>query len=208
MFKALVRHNLILLLFALACVSLLVLLQRLIAQPIQQQQSAQQQAWLQQVLPGIYYDNDLLASCYLIPNPAPGSKPPQRLYLATHQGNLVARIVTSEAIGYAGPIQLLIGINLPGEILDVRVTHHQETPGLGDKIESRRSNWIKQFSGQPWSPSTAARWEIRKMGGDFDQLSGATITSRAIILRLYQSLNNLFQQPLDLQQLPRCGEAQ
>jgi electron transport complex protein RnfG len=63
----------------------------------------------------------------------------------------------------------------------VRATHHRETPGLGDAIETRKSGWIQQFVGKSLQDPPAERWRVRKDGGDFDQFTGATVTPRAVV---------------------------
>ncbi|MDW8479867.1 MAG: RnfABCDGE type electron transport complex subunit G [Xanthomonadales bacterium] len=83
--------------------------------------------------------------------------------------------------GYSGPIALLVGVDREGRVLGVRVTAHRETPGLGDGIESRRGDWILQFAGRSLGEPAPERWRVRREGGDFDALVGATVTSRAVI---------------------------
>jgi electron transport complex protein RnfG len=76
---------------------------------------------------------------------------------------------------------LLVAVDAGGRLLGVRVLAHRETPGLGDLIEERRSGWIHGFDGRSLGDPPAARWQVRKDGGDFDQFTGATITPRAIV---------------------------
>ena len=90
--------------------------------------------------------------------------------------------------GYNGDIHLLTGINTDNELLGVRVITHKETPGLGDKIESKKSNWIKQFSGLSLSNPIESNWSVKRDGGSFDQFTGATITPRAVVIAIYQIL--------------------
>jgi Na+-translocating ferredoxin:NAD+ oxidoreductase subunit G len=205
-FKTLSRHNAIGVLFAILCTSLLVWIQRLTEPQIKKQAVAQQRTLLNQLLPATDYDNDLLRSCYQVQDPLLGSQQPQHLYIAYRQGKQVAKLITSEAAGYAGPIRLLIGSDLQGTILGVRVIMHQETPGLGDKIECRRSAWIQTFTGKKYLDNPDHRWDVRNQGGDFDQLSGATITSRAVIRRVEQTLQYLTQQPPHLLGSLPCSE--
>jgi len=79
-------------------------------------------------------------------------------------------------VGYAGPIALILGLDIQGKILGVRVLAHTETPGLGDRIEIQRDDWILSFNGRSLGNPPAERWAVKKDGGDFDQFSGATIT--------------------------------
>ena len=90
--------------------------------------------------------------------------------------------------GYSGDIRLLVGIQANGELAGVRVLNHRETPGLGDAIETRRSDWIKQFAGLSLNAPPASAWKVRKDGGEFDQFAGATITPRAVIKAVRKAL--------------------
>ena len=90
--------------------------------------------------------------------------------------------------GYSGAIKSLIGIDKSGNILGVRVIAHAETPGLGDKIELAKSDWILKFNHHSLSDLTAQQWKVKKDGGTFDQFSGATITPRAVVGSVYQGL--------------------
>jgi electron transport complex protein RnfG len=83
--------------------------------------------------------------------------------------------------GYSGQIELLVGIDAEGRIRGVRVTRHHETAGLGDRIDSKHSAWITQFDGRSLGNPPEERWNVRKDGGAFDQITGATLTPRAVI---------------------------
>lgn len=83
--------------------------------------------------------------------------------------------------GYSGQIELLVGIDAEGRIRGVRVTRHHETAGLGDRIDRAHSAWITQFDGRSLQDPPEALWNVRKDGGAFDQISGATLTPRAVI---------------------------
>jgi len=91
----------------------------------------------------------------------------------------ILEIVTQE--GYSGTIKLLVAINYDGTLSGSRVVSHRETPGLGDGIEARKSRWIFQFEGQSIQLKNSKQWQVKKDGGQFDQLTGATISSRAIV---------------------------
>jgi len=101
----------------------------------------------------------------------------------------VAAVLESVAPdGYSGSIRLLVGVTPDGRLLGVRVLQHQETPGLGDAIEERRSDWIRSFDGRSLGRPPMARWKVRKDGGDFDQLTGATVTPRAVVAAVRNTL--------------------
>jgi len=138
---------------------------------------------LAQTLPPGSFDNDLSRAIYPLPSdPLLGLKRPASRYLATRDGQVSGVILEATAPdGYAGEIRLLIGILPDGRIGGVRVTAHHETPGLGDYIEIARSPWIHQFDGTSLGHPDRAHWKVRKDGGSFDYVTGATVTPRAII---------------------------
>jgi len=104
------------------------------------------------------------------------------VYRARMNDQPVAAILKLAATeGYNGKINLLIGINMDGTIAGVRVTSHKETPGLGDAIEASRSDWIRGFDGRSLTDPDDAGWAVKRDGGTFDQLTGATITPRAVV---------------------------
>jgi electron transport complex protein RnfG len=90
--------------------------------------------------------------------------------------------------GYNGNIRLLTGVDVENKLLGVRVIDHKETPGLGDKIDIRKSNWIEQFRGLSLSNPSRSEWKVKRDGGVFDTFTGATITPRAIVSASYQVL--------------------
>jgi electron transport complex protein RnfG len=90
--------------------------------------------------------------------------------------------------GYSEAIRLIVGISPGGAIIGARVTRHRETPGLGDQVELQKSNWILQFNGRSLANPLPAAWQVKKDGGQFDQLTGATITPRAIVNAMRQTL--------------------
>jgi electron transport complex protein RnfG len=104
------------------------------------------------------------------------------VYRARKAGEAVALVIAPIAPdGYSGSIKLLVGINIDGSLSGVRVVAHRETPGLGDAIDETRSDWIHIFDGKSLQAPVISRWSVKKDGGDFDQLTGATITPRAVV---------------------------
>ncbi len=119
----------------------------------------------------------------------------------------VAAIIEATAPdGYSGAIQLLVGADFNGTVLGVRVTEHHETPGLGDKIERRISDWITHFSGKKIDGATDSHFAVKKDGGDFDQFTGATITPRAVVNAVKRTGLYAMTLPEQLPRLPVCGE--
>ena len=83
--------------------------------------------------------------------------------------------------GYSGPIKLLVAVRTDGSLGGVRVVSHKETPGLGDKVEERKSDWVYGFRDKSLENPPLDRWKVKRDGGDFDQFTGATITPRSIV---------------------------
>jgi electron transport complex protein RnfG len=142
---------------------------------------AQMQA-LEIVLPPDRYDNDLVADAVQVQAAAWLGRETATVHRARLRGEASALVLEATANdGYAGPIHLLVAIADDGRVLGVRVTAHQETPGLGDDIEAGRSDWITRFAGRALGDPPAADWAVRRDGGRFDQLAGATVTPRAVV---------------------------
>lgn len=147
-------------------------------------------ASLAEVVPDSLYDNNLLEDTRNIAsgNDQLGSDK-TLVYLGRKQGkvNAVAfRLAAPD--GYSGAISLIMGVDKLGNVLGVRVIAHAETPGLGDKIEAGKSEWIKSFAGHSLQNMTREQWAVKKDGGEFDQFSGATITPRAVVKAVHQGL--------------------
>ena len=107
-------------------------------------------------------------------------------YRARRNGRVAAAALEVVAPdGYVGPIRLLVGIDASGTIVRVRASEHRETPGLGDKIEPAKSDWIQTFRGLSLE---GTNWQLRRDGGDIDQISGATVTSRAVMRGVERAL--------------------
>jgi electron transport complex protein RnfG len=145
---------------------------------------------LNTLVPAADYDDDLLASATAIVAPElTGVATPVTLYRATKGGRPVAVLFEVTAPdGYAGAIQLLAAVYADGRLAGARVLAHKETPGLGDYIDERRSPWIHGFDGRSLDDPAAALWAVRKDGGAFDHVSGATVTPRAIVNALKRAL--------------------
>ncbi|HEX9851439.1 MAG TPA: electron transport complex subunit RsxG [Woeseiaceae bacterium] len=175
---------------AAVCTALVAVTQRAAAPRI----AANEQAYLEQslapVLGGLSYDGTLSESTLIIPVPhaLPGDEPVSVYRVFADDQPVAALFVVSARDGFTGPIKLLVGIAASGELTGVRVLEHRETPGLGDLIDSTRSDWVLQFSGRSLGNPQVSRWAIRRDGGDFDQLTGASITPRAVVKAIRETL--------------------
>ncbi|KHN56219.1 electron transport complex subunit RsxG [Pectobacterium fontis] len=203
------RHATTLALFAAFTTAVTAVVNMLTEPTISHQAMLQQKMLLDQVVPASLYNSDMQQECYVVTNPALGSSSPQRVFIARQDGKPVAAALESTAPdGYSGAIRLLVGADFHGKVLGVRVTEHHETPGLGDKIEVRISDWITRFSGQTVQDERDARWAVKKEGGMFDQFTGATITPRAVINSVKRSALYLQTLPSQINTLSACGENQ
>jgi len=145
---------------------------------IELRQKEDLQKSLSLVIPATLHDNDLVASAFTVKG-EDGAE--TRVYPAFRAGEITAVAYRTTALGYGGPILILLGVDKDGQLLGVRVLQHSETPGLGDKIEASRSNWITRFNGLSLGSLLPEKWAVKKDGGQFDQFSGATITPRAVV---------------------------
>ncbi len=180
------RPGLLLGTFALGCSTLLAFGNNFTRDEIALRQAEDLQAMLVQTLPPTLHDNDLLTDPLQI---ARTGAAPVTVYRA-RQGTEVTAVAyswTTEA-GYGGPIALIVGVSREGRIIGVRVLSHSETPGLGDKIDIRKSDWVRSFDGRALDPAAPQHWAVRKDGGDFDQFAGATISPRAVVGAVRESL--------------------
>lgn len=139
---------------------------------------------LEQVVPAALRDNDMTGDTVSLAAP----DGPVTVYRARKGGriNAVAYRVTGQ--GYGGPIVLVMGVSRDGEILGVQVVRHSETPGLGDRIDPRKSPWLAAFSGRSLTDTPEAQWAVKKDGGRFDQFSGATVSPRAVVGAVHAGL--------------------
>jgi electron transport complex protein RnfG len=143
---------------------------------------------ISEVLPRSAYDNDLLKDTLEIaPSTVLGLDETSTVYRARKGGQASALVLEAVAPdGYSGKIRLLVAINLDGTLAGVRVTQHKETPGLGDYIEPKKDKnkarpWITQFNGLSLATVSDREWKVKKDGGRFDSVVGATVTPRAVI---------------------------
>ncbi|WP_019896511.1 electron transport complex subunit RsxG [Hydrogenovibrio halophilus] len=170
-------------LFVFIAVSLLTAVWLLTDEPIKQAEQRALIQTLQQVMPASHYDNDLLADTRTIVAPeALGTNEPVTVYRARKDNQPVGLVIQAKTQqGYSPNMQILVGVNVQGKVLGVRVLEHAETPGLGDKVEPGKSDWIHSFLNKSLQSPPPERWTVQKYGGAFDQFTGATITPKAVV---------------------------
>lgn len=185
-----IKSGITLAVIAAVCTALVALTYQLTRERI----AANEQAWLEQslqpALSGLFFDSGVSESILTIPAPhgLPGSEDAVIYRVYSGDSPVAALFVVSARDGYAGAIRLLVGIDINGAITGVHVLAHGETPGLGDRIESGKSDWVSQFNGRSLQEPVASGWKIKRDGGEFDQLTGASVTPRAIIKALRETL--------------------
>lgn len=202
--RGLLASGLALGLLGLVGAGVLAWVQQHAAPRIEAQQQRMVLQTLNQMIAPDAYDNALHQDRLILTAPAFFRSPaPVVIYRARRGGQPVAALMElTTPDGYNGNIRLLLGIRQDGVVLGVRVLSHKETPGLGDGIERRKSDWITQFDGRSLGDPPAAGWAVQRQGGVYDQLTGATITSRAVIQAVQRGLEYfrrnremIFQQP-------------
>ena len=189
--QTMTKNGLILALFAVVTTGLI----SLTYFSTKDQISAQQQQKLLGILNAVVdknsYTNDIQLDCALVTSAEylGSAQQVQHIYRARNDEQPVAvAIETTAPDGYNGKIQLVVGVVDEGTVSGVRVLRHKETPGLGDKIDLRISDWILSFNNLAFNSENTRIWAVKKDGGQFDQFTGATITPRAVVNAVKRSV--------------------
>jgi electron transport complex protein RnfG len=189
-FKHASKTAITLIAFALVFTALLAYVFNITKAPIEKSEAEARMALFSQIVPQNLHDNDMLKDAIrLAPSDLLGNT--QATIANRARINNAPSAIILEAIahdGYAGDIKLLIAIKYDGSIAGVRVLTHKETPGLGDYIDILKGNWIKLFDGESLSKSSEPQWNVKKDGGQFDYMAGATITPRAVVKAVHKAL--------------------
>ncbi len=150
---------------------------------------------ISEIVPQALYDNDIVQATLQLPaDELLGTEETTTAYRASLKGEPGAVVLQPVAPdGYSGKILLIVAIRSNGEVSGVRVVSHHETPGLGDYIELPKSPWIKQFDGQSLANHTDEDWKVKKDGGQFDSMAGATITPRAVVKAVHKAVQYFTQ---------------
>ncbi|GAA5786044.1 electron transport complex subunit RsxG [Chitiniphilus shinanonensis] len=185
-----VRGALTLLAFALVFTALMSLTWWMTRDIVARNEQASRVALLAQVLPA--FDNDLLADAIELPPAQAAALGGGRVYPARQRGRVVAFAVeTSAPDGYSGEIKLLVGVARDGRVHGVRVIAHKETPGLGDYIDAAKSAWSTQFAGKSLDNPPPGAWAVKKDGGAFEYMAGATVSPRAVVKAVKRALEQV-----------------
>ncbi|WP_417517620.1 electron transport complex subunit RsxG [Marinobacter sp.] len=177
-------------LFAVITGGTIAVTQALTDERIAEQAARAEAKALFEIIPESAHDNDMLRDTLILPaSDRLAVEGKVTVWVARQNGQPVGMIMPAVAPdGYSGAIKLLVGIDLEGTVLGVRVIGHKETPGLGDRIETRKSDWVKDFEGRSLGNPAPREWNVKKNGGVFDQFTGATITPRAVVKAVQKSL--------------------
>lgn len=207
--KAIEKNARLLALFAIACTAVIGSVHLITKDKIKSQEENKLITTLSHIIDENSYNNDIYHDCLIVNNPLL-SNDTEKVYLARSNNQPVAAAITTTAPdGYNGKINLIVALNVDGSVSGVRTIKHQETPGLGDKIEFRKNQWINSFTGRKVLSEKDSRWAVRKDGGIFDQFTGATITPRAVVKAVHKTVlyfkseqQQLFQQVANCQEKP------
>lgn len=214
MFRSVQRNAIILGLFAIATAAALALTNAATLDRVRCNKQIAFTNTLEQVLPADHYDNSLLTDFITVEDPLLGRKT-HHIYRGRLQGKPAGLIFEATAPdGYGGALSLLVGINVEGSLTGVRVIPpHNETPGLGDKAELKKSDWILGFDGKSLNNPEPPGWAVKKDGGVFDSFTGATITPRAVVGQTLRTLqyfeqhsDTLFSVPAEPASTETCDE--
>jgi len=192
---------------AVLCVFAVAAVNEITKTEIEQQQLASKLNTLVEVMPELAGNTDILKDCVaVLDTQLLGKDAKQKIYRYRTEGQLKAYLMeTTAPDGYSGAIEVLAAIRPDSEVIGVRVLSHKETPGLGDKVELRKTPWILSFNGQTVASAEDKSFAVKKDGGQFDQFAGATITPRAVVKAVKNAAVYIQQHP-ELASLPAdCG---
>ena len=203
--KAMSNNGKILALFAITCTAIVGGVNEFTKERIYKQQQQQLLTTLNGIIAPHRYNNELTLDCVTITDVSFNQGVQQTAYLARMNNVPVAAALTTTTLdGYNGTIDLLVAINFDGNISGVRTLAHQETPGLGDKIDHKKSDWISIFNNKSLTQENNNTWAVIKDGGSFDQFTGATITPRAVVKAVKNTLIYFNQNKAQLFAMPNA----
>lgn len=175
--KDIARLVLVLTLIAAGAGLILSLVETVTREPIAEQRRLQTLKALSAVLPPIDNAPDTDTVSLVTGQDRKGRDVERTFYRGRHEGELAGvafKVVAPD--GYSGNIEIMVGVDGGGTVTGIEILSHAETPGLGDKIAH---TWFKDlFKGQSLN---SADWRVKKDGGDFEQITGATISPRAVV---------------------------
>lgn len=185
------RNSLLLGMFALGTTLLISATYLLTKDRIALEQRKAEEKALLEIVSASRHDNSMLDDTIAVDATTKGLslRNAKQIYLARKNGKAVAAVIPVLAPdGYSGDISLIVGVNVDGSIAGVRALKHKETPGLGDYVDIKKSDWVLGFNGTSLNNPPLAQWAVKKDKGHFDQFTGATITPRAVVAATLRAL--------------------
>ncbi|MDH3429799.1 MAG: electron transport complex subunit RsxG [Gammaproteobacteria bacterium] len=188
--RTVVRTGVTLAVIAALCTALVAATYQLTRDRIAANEKALLEQSLQPALAGVFFDSGVSESRLVLapPHGLPGNDAAVIYRVFANEQPVAALFAVTARDGFSGPIRILLGLSFDGRITGVRILQHRETPGLGDKIESTRSGWVFQFDDRSMGDPLVTGWAIRSDGGEFDQLTGASVTPRAVVKAIRDTL--------------------
>ena len=189
--QSITRNSTLLAIFAVCTTALIAGTYLLTKDDIALQIRKAEEKALLQIIPKARHDNSMLDDTITVgpQDTGLGLRKEKRIYIARQSGKVVAVIIPAVAPdGYTGDIDLIVGVNSDGTIAGVRALNHRETPGLGDKVDIKKSDWVLNFDGRSLENPTPGGWGVKRDKGVFDQFTGATITPRAVVAATLRAL--------------------
>lgn len=208
--RSVMKTGLTLALIAAICTALVAATYQATRDRIAANEKAMLEQSLQPALSGVFFDSGVSESRLIIepPHELPGSGPAIIYRVYAEDVPVAALFVVTARDGFSGPIRILLGVEADGTVTGLRILEHRETPGLGDRIESERSDWVFQFEGRSIEDPLPSGWAIKVDDGEFDQLTGASVTPRAIIKAMRDTLMYFESHRDEIFSLPATEEEQ
>jgi electron transport complex protein RnfG len=178
-------HGVILGIFCLGFAVVLAVIDQLTVKDIAARALEDRLNSLGQVIPVAIHDNNMVKDAVVMKD---NEGKDITVYRATKDGKVTGVAYEIFGPGYAGKIKLMMGVDAEGKVLGVRALAHKETPGLGDKIETKKGDWILKFNDLSLGNPPVEKWKVKKDGGQFDQFAGATITPRGVVRAIREGL--------------------
>jgi electron transport complex protein RnfG len=189
--KATLLTALNLLLFAIVGTAILAFTYSQTHERIAQSVEKEKLQLIMQVVPPALFDNDIIRdTTTLAANVQLGTDAPTTINRGRLHGQpSVAVLETVAPDGYSGKIRMIVAIRADASIAGVRVVEHKETPGLGDYIDYAKNHWISVFDDASHARYKEGDWQVKKDGGQFDYMAGATISPRAVVKAVHKTLH-------------------
>ncbi len=182
--KGMLRLVLALTLITVSAGLILSLVEAMTREPIAEQRRLETLRALQAVLPPADNSPDQ-DTVQLVTGQDKRGRDVIRMFYRGRQGRTLTGVAfqVTATDGYSGNINIMVGVDPSGTVAGIEILSHNETPGLGDKIE--QPEFKEMFAGKNLDN---VDWRVKKDGGEFDQITGATISPRAVVGAVHKGL--------------------